>query len=126
MSMMAPILDSRCRTGLTEGAGDCLAYGLGDRRREGVPDLSVGGCLAARKVPGVREPLQPGDHPGCQLRYPGRWELRAGAFISDAKPVDTQFAPGRAGAGRAEVRAPCFLLPPTIVGALPAARRTQS
>jgi hypothetical protein len=108
-NVMLAALACACLTDLPECIGDGLTDGFGDWWREGVSDLSVGGCLAAGEFPRVGEALQPGDHAGRQLRHSDYGEVGSWDLVSDAKSVYTELSPGRSGSGRTEVGAAMFL-----------------
>jgi hypothetical protein len=79
--------------------GNCLR----EWRGEGVTYLPIRGCLAARKLPFIWEPLKPCHHPHSQAWHSNEVTLRRP--IRDSEAINAKGRPRLAGSSGAEIRA---------------------
>jgi len=107
-----------CDSGLPQSSDDGLAQRLSDRRREGVADLAVSGCLAPENCQESGNPCSRATMRTVTLGSPSSGKAGPGSWSAMPRPSTLKYAH----AARARVRPrsgpPCFLLPPTMVEAI--------
>ena len=89
---------------------------MGNRRGECVAHLAICVCARSSELPVLREALEAGSHAHSEKGHSA--ELSTRRVINNPSAIDAQSRPLFPRPGRAQVGPPCFLDPPTSVGAI--------
>ncbi|MBT9154549.1 MAG: hypothetical protein DDT39_01227 [Firmicutes bacterium] len=105
------------------GIKGCLnlnSYRKSNGRRERIANLTIGGCFLSAELPMIRKALNARSHLNCEPRHTN--EIFFGCCISDSHTINANRGPCFFARVGPRSGPPCFLLPPTSVGAISHAR----